>query len=213
MRRFRPRPDHPEHVNLVEELCNICLFYAVDVIDVPTYDLLARKDRELYKKNFSDEALYIRSRLDKLVLTNPPFLVDAKTCVRKDTGNYSIELSSFYFNLQLCKLGVHAFYLYWDIDKEPRIFSPLSAPPSTIWIQEDRWVGADRQRFERYASTIKQHFEIGWLGRDRIEDRKEPTGGSEDPFLLIPIPTLKQCSMNLSNFLESQRSRKVLNFV
>ena len=205
---FYPSVDHLNHVNLERELRKICDISSVKVVDVPGCGLLPDNEKKLYAESFSDESLSVRSQPDKLVLSNPPFLVDAKTVVRKDTGNFSIELSSFYFNLQRCKTGLHIFYLYRKEEKKRWIpsplwiFSPLWARPSAIFIQP-KWDGADRETFQRYACAIKEHFEMGLLYKVPIH--KKPTSGSQDPFVLIPIPTVKECSINLANFLVRSR--------
>jgi len=201
---FYPSVDHLNHVNLERELGEICNLSSVEIVDVPYYGLLPDDQKGLYAKTFSDESLYVRSLPDKLVLSDPPFFVDAKTVVRKDTGNIAVELSSFYFNLKRCKAGVHVFYLYRSAERKAGvpsplwIFSPLWARPSVIFIQP-RWDGPDRHTFQRYAQVIKDHFEMGSLHTIAIHDT--PTSGSQDPFLLIPTLTLKQCSINLAQFL------------
>lgn len=201
---FYPSVDHLDHVNLERDLREICDRFSVKVVDVPSCGLLPNDEGKLYAESFSDESLYVRSLPDKLVQSDPPFLVDAKTAVRKDTGNFSIELSSFHFNLQRCKTGIRAFYVYRREEKKPWIpsplwiFSPLWSRPSAIFIQP-KWDGADRQTFLRYAHTIKEHFEMGLPYK--IPIHKKDTGGSRDPFVLIPIPTVKECSINLANFL------------
>lgn len=201
---FYPNVDHSNHINLERMLRDVCNAFKVEVVDVPSYALLPEEEKQLYAKTFSNETLYVRSLPDKLVLTRSPFLIDAKTIVRKDTDNVAIELSSFYFNLQRSKDGIRVFYLYVD-DKERgleeeklKIFSPFWTYPSAIFIQP-RWKDANRERFQKYAHVIKEHFENSLFYTIHIYEQQ--TAGSQDPFLLIPRQTVNEHSVGLLSLL------------
>jgi len=198
--RFYPSVDNPEHAYLENLLHKICSKHSILVVDVPTYKLLPQSQKDVYAKNFSHESLYIRGLPDKLVLTDPPFFVDAKSTVRKDTGNISIELSAYYFDLERSISGIRVFFLY-SVNGEPRIFSPASAAPAAIIIQPV-WTGMEYQRFIYYAEKIQEHFS------KTIPIYRQDTEGSRDPFILLPINDLWGCSANLENFLTQYAGRK-----
>ena len=198
---FYPTSEYQAHESLEQTLLKVASLLSIKVCDVPQYYLL--NDKELYASNFLDETLYIRSLPDKLVLSNPPFFVDVKTLTRKDTGNMSIELSSFYFNLQRCKIGLPIFYLYSTESQGCRLFSPVWNSPSAIFIQP-KWEGHQRKIFQKYASMIKDYFEIHWSYNIPIQETE--TAGSQDPFILIPIPSFEK-SFDLVQFLNFRRTK------
>jgi len=192
-KRFYPSVDHPGHTYLERMLHIICRRHLVTVLDVPTTKLLPEHQKRYYDKNFSHESLYIRSLPDKMVLTDPPFFVDAKSTDRKDTGNLSIEMSAFYFDLKRAKSGLRVCFLY-QVGDEFRIFSPLHAEPSFMIIQP-KWVGRERERFQSYANAIMNHFQL------QIPVYNTDTQGTKDPLVLIPIKNLWECSTTLESFL------------
>ena len=195
---FYPSVDHPGHTYLEYMLHVICYRHSVTVLDVPTTKLLSQNQKKQYSKNFSHESLYIRSLPDKIILTDPPFFVDAKSTVRKDTGNLSIEMSAFYFDLKRAKSGIHVCFLY-EAGGELRVFSPLNAEPSFMIIQP-KWVGRERERFLSYANAIMDHFQL------QIPVYEIDTQGSKDPLVLIPINNLWECSTTLENLLLKLKS-------
>lgn len=190
--QFYPNIDHPDHVALENLLVNRCKSFNIKCLTVPAYYTLAEKDE--YRSLFTHISLYIRSSPDKFVAAKYPFLIDVKSQVRKETGNISVELSAFYFNVERCKAGIPVFYLNF-INQEPRVFSPLHVKPHSIFIQP-KWDNTDI--FNKYAAALRLYFESS-LGC-RITIHYESTGGSQDPFVLIPIAGLD--SYNLDEFIK-----------
>jgi len=190
--QFYPNIDHPDHVALETLLVNKCRTYNIKCLTVPAYYNLVEKDE--YRPLFSHLALYVRSSPDKFVAAKYPFLIDAKSQVRKETGNISVELSALYFNVERCRAGIPVFYLNF-INEEARVFSPLHIKPRTIFIQP-KW--EHTPIFKKYATALELYFEtvVGCT----ITVRCESTGGSQDPFVLIPIAGLD--SYNLDEFIK-----------
>lgn len=186
MTQFYPYPDHQGHQHIEHLLTENCKQANAIIVDCPQYYFLPQNQKELYARTFSENTLFIRSMPDKLIMSNPPVFVDMKATVRKDTGNIAIELSSFYFNLQRCKIGISSFFAYL-LDNELRFFSPAIIRPSAIFIQS-KWKTIAYPIFIKYAQEIKRHFETNFLYDIVIHDLE--TSGSGDPFVLLPIPTV-----------------------
>jgi len=193
--QFYPNVDHVDHVALENLLVNRCKNLNVKCLTVPSYYHLAEKDD--YKPNFSHVGLYLRSTPDRFVASKHPFLIDVKSQVRKETGNIAVELSSLYFNVERCKTGIPVYYLN-SINNEARVFSPLHMKPQTIFIQP-KW--ETNSIFDKYAAGLRLYYETV-LGCT-IQVRYEPTGGSQDPFVLIPIAGLD--SIKLEEFIKMRQ--------
>jgi len=195
---FHPSVDDPEHAYLESLLHRVCSEHSIPVLDVPTYKMLPDPQVNRYARDFSHESLYIRSLPDKFVLTRKRFFVDAKSTHRKDTGNISIELSAYYFDLRRVKQKIRVCFLYEERG-EPRVFSPLNARPSFIIIQP-WWTGKQRRLFVSYADFIAEHLGVE-LGDNGLPVRNIETGGSGDPCVIISIKSLWDYSASLENFL------------
>lgn len=198
MTAFSPTPDYQGHVDLENLLDRVCARLLVSVVKVPNHAVLSELETEVYNKNFSNESLYIRSLPDKLVLTRHPFFVDVKSTYRKNTGNISVELSAYYFDLKRVKQGIHVCFLYETERGEPRVFSPLSHVMPEFIVIQPKWVGEQRRLFLSYVAFIAEHLGVQLNDLSIYNIRTE---GSEDPFIVISINSLWECSTNLESFV------------
>ena len=178
-------------------LHRICREHSILVLDVPAYNLLPPLQKDKYSKDFSNESLYIRSLPDKFVMTRQPFFVDAKSTHRKDTGNISVELSAYYFNLKRIKQDIRVCFLYEERGK-PRIFTPMHVLPAFIIIQP-WWKGRQRELFVSYAAFIAEHLDIELDFELPVYNLE--TKGSGDPCIIIPMKNLWEHSTSLENFI------------
>jgi hypothetical protein len=197
VRESRPSVDHSGHSYLLDVLHTICNEYSIPILDVPTYSLLPQPQKDRYSKDFSHESLYIRSLPDKFVMAKQPFFVDAKSIDRKDTGNISVELSAYYFDLKRIKHGIRVCFLYEERG-EPRIFTPMHVLPAFIIVQP-WWIGKERELFISYAAFIAEHLGVELDYELPVYDIK--TKGSGDPCIIIPMKNLWEYSTSLENFI------------
>jgi len=109
---FYPMPNHLDHTTAEQLLIQVCKEKHIKIVNCPHYYELPEFEKEIYKNDFSESSLFIRSLPDKLVFTKNPILIDVKSIVRKDTGNIAIELSSYYFALRRCKEGTPSFFAF-----------------------------------------------------------------------------------------------------
>jgi len=205
---FFPNIDHKPHRELEELIRKDCEKYNIHLLTVPQYYYLNEKEVKEYKELFSNESLLIRSAADLfLVGRNHTILLDCKTTYRKNTGNISIELSSYYWGLQHNRDGVEFYYCYTD-GNEIKIFAPRENPPDSIFIQP-MWKGYPviEKLFHKYADTIKYFFKNHPL----IIYTEHDTGGSRDPFILINKKTLKTIFFN--EYLKNNYQKPLFDYL
>ena len=199
---FIPLPDHREHVEDEERLVQLCNQYRIGCEDVPHYYDSKRLDQFL-SQEFSKESLFLRTMPDKIILTKPPIFIDVKTTFRKDTGNVSIELSSFFYTIQRASTGLGIYYFYLDENGQPLVFNPKKVAISAIYIQP-KWFGNTRMLWEGYAQLI-----MAFCGNVPIIEKA--TGGSQDPFVLIPKKSLNAKAIPLYKALQATGSWGVVH--
>jgi len=202
---FYPNVDGP-HKELEELIRCECEKYDIQLLTVPQYYYLDEKEVKDYKNIFTNESLLLRSAAD-LFLVGKKYttLLDLKTTHKKNSGNISIELSSFYWALQHSRDGVE-FHYCSNHENKLIIFSPRENAPDSIFIQP-RWEKYPeiKKLYYKYAEAIQHYFK-----RKLITIYNRKTDGSNDPFILKNYSDIQKTSFKL--YLENQRQKLLYDF-
>lgn len=172
MNPFYPSPNHAEHLLAEKQLERLCRLNGWQIEDCDNYYLnMSQKEIDILARDFSEDALRIRSQPDKHIFTKTAMItIDLKSTVRKDTGNISIELSSYYFSWT----SYDSLFAYLS-EKKLRFFSPKNNNPHTLFIQP-KWL--NNRFFGKVVSALKKK-------NPYIKIRHLDTQGSGDPFILL----------------------------
>jgi len=184
---YYPTPNEPKHKSLEELLENECIKRNITILNLPQYYDLDNKQKNSYSKCFSNECLFIRSHPDKILLGSDTIFIDCKTQQKKHDENIAIELSSFYWGIKYNIMVLKFFYLHYNSQGEPMVFTPINNEPHVFMIQP-HWLNHPMADvFNKYVSEIKNNFE-----NKKIKIKILETKGSRDPFVLKKLESLKE---------------------
>jgi len=211
---FYPSVDYEKHERLKEEVKKICQKLLANCIDLPGYSSLPEEDRWFVGRDFSHEALWIRTLPDLYVhpAEPPNFFLDVKSKAEPKYQNISIELSSFYWTLRRNMpdlKGIKCAHLYasYDSEGEIRVFSPLLVQISRVIIPQHHWFKGRRIPWTEEEKNLFRSY-ASYVTKDpKLIQEKTLRAGSGDPFVLIPQRSLKD-HMEIHDFLRNHKARE-----